>query len=131
MTCCQICPQLNAAQLKIRGHEIYDAIGLGKSWLASLRVFLMCLASPSLTGLSHLLDQADEHNHLVSAIETDLKSAAEQEQDQLKDLQMVIDTFSETKEDIIQAIAQYSDQTRSNKSTVVAQNSVPMSCDIN
>ncbi len=114
MTYCESYPQLNAAQLKIQGHEICDAIGFGKSWLASVRFFLLYLTGPDLGSLSHLLDQADEHNYLVSAIETDIQTAPEQEPDLLKDLHAVVKTFSHTKEEIIRAIAQYGAQAHGN-----------------
>lgn len=130
MTYCETCPQLNAAQLKIQGREICDAIGFGKSWVAGMRFFFLCLAGPDLDSLSHLLDQADEHNYLVSAIETDLQSAADQENDLLKDLDAVVKTFSQTKEEIIRAIAQYGAQAHGNRSDIVTQSGASVSCDM-
>lgn len=118
MTYCETSPQLNAAQLKIQRFEINDAIGWGNGWLASVRFFCLCLADPDLKGLSHFLALADEHNSLVSAIEMDIRKAVEREKTLLHDLYVVTKTFSQTKEEIIQAIAQYGNSSRNDDSVV-------------
>ena len=104
---------LSAAQIKIHGDEIRDAMGFEKSWLAGVCFFLRCLTASDLSGLSQLLDQVDEHNQLVSAIEIDLQqaSSANPANDALQtDLYGVVKTFSQTKQKILKAIAQQNNQ---------------------
>lgn len=127
MTYCQVALPLNAAQLKIQRHEIYETLKFGKGWLGSMRLFLLCLTAADLSGLSLLLDQVDEHNHLVSAIEVDLQRATDGHpaQDDLKDLQTAIQTFSRTKGKIMRALAQQNHQTAENTGIVE-----PMSCEL-
>ncbi|MEM7063088.1 MAG: hypothetical protein AAF572_07985 [Cyanobacteria bacterium P01_B01_bin.77] len=120
--------QLRASQLKIQWHEILDAIGFGRSWLASVRVSLQCLAAPELSGLSHLLDQVDQHNHLVSAIAIDIQNAIDSEPD--NELAQVIKIFSQTKKKIIQAIAQYDAQPCGNTSGIADHKIEAMSCNV-
>ncbi|MBE9068118.1 hypothetical protein IQ260_15810 [Leptolyngbya cf. ectocarpi LEGE 11479] len=120
--------QLHASQLKIQWHEILDAVGFGRSWLASVRFSLQCFAAPELSGLSHLLDQVDQHNHLVSAIAIDIQKATDSDPD--NDLAQVIKIFSQTKKKIIQAIAQYGAQPNENTSGVADYKVEAMSCDM-
>ncbi|MBT9312926.1 hypothetical protein [Leptothoe kymatousa] len=126
MTYCETSPLLNAAQLKIQGREINEAMGWSRGWLANLRFLALCLADPQLRGLSHLLAQVDEHNSLVSAIEMDIRKAASKEKTLLNDLHAVVKTFYQTKEEIIQAIAQYGERNdeRNNTSNTVVPDDV-------
>ena len=126
MTYCETYP-LSAAQLKIQGREILGAIGFDKSWLVGARFCWQCLTSSDLDGLTHLLDQVDEHNHLVSAIETDIQRAAAKE----KDLDDAIQTFFQTKEKIMRAIARYSSDAHSHSSDATESMVDPMSCNLN
>lgn len=121
--------QLHPTQLKIQGHEIREAIGFDHSWVAGMRFFLLCLAADDLSDLSQLLDLVDEHNHLVSAIEIDLQKAIANPQNEiLQELEDVVLTFSQTKHQVLAAIAQQSIQ---NSTDGIGHNRVPMSCPIN
>ncbi|MEM9482159.1 MAG: hypothetical protein AAGA83_00550 [Cyanobacteria bacterium P01_F01_bin.116] len=123
---CHISIQLNPTRLKIHGHEIREAAGLNKGWVAGMRFFLLCLTADDLSGLYQLLDLVDEHNHLVSAIEIDLQNAISgQESGSLQELEEVVQIFSQTKQQVLHAIAQHGSQDSA------ASSSIPMSCPVN
>lgn len=102
--------QLIASNLRINSFEIRDAIGFDNDWLTGLRVFFECCSKPEYQGLSQLLEQANDHNQLVATIEPDIQNAAncELEKSSIVELNDVITTFSQTKKEILAAIAKYS-----------------------
>lgn len=102
--------QLLVSSLQINSFEIRDAIGFDNDWLTGLRSLLERCSQANYTGLSQVLEQANEHNQLVTIIEPDIHNAAscDLEKSLIVELNDVIATFSQTKREILNAIAQYS-----------------------
>lgn len=101
--------QLIVSNLKINSFEIRDAIGFDNDWLTGLRLFFECCSRTEYERLPQLLDQAEQHNQLVAAIEPDIQSAANLALSKhlVVELNDVIITFSQTKRKILDAIATY------------------------